>query len=1033
MRCTTPRIPRSPVIVFCAFLFLLLFGGTPLKTQATNTHPDAISDSPILLVGSFIDQNDRIHEILSSLEPAVSVQRIQIARMVDLQTHQVFAHAPVDLSKRRLLILEDAPLNALAQVLTLDNRSMLNELPTWVKQGGQLLIVGGQNSLGSYGEDSALEKMMPVTIEPDADGKLISKIKPNTVRAIEGEEVFVEHLHPVSAVNGEVWIKAGSAPLVVHGKVKEGSVTVVLSGAHGQWLSDQPSSTKKNFFDSQAWEQVILRILSNTFNEHYTIKRQEIEHGIHAYAYGAILNLGTLFPGQNAGIITLRTEDNQIAQRETVLKESLGNFLLSDTLRPGIYTLDLDHDSKQLSTKIRVGAPADPKRFEIRYSQISNSPSPYALAPNEAYKRAAELAAHGLTSTVFTAHPERPYNDRRAMNEIAAAGLEIIYYLSVRRNQPASLWTRQQFPLPLQAKHIDQSPAGWDVHDANFRHGIYLALQARKDDLNIPGLRAIQVIEEFQDGEMRSPSLKTSMHQLGLTGKEKPQDDGWLPHQTLRSDATAATFQHFRKIAQQFAPGIRQSSYWPASYWRATQKYTYRATDLANAVDELLGPGYGYIYNNDDPHWGWLSVARSTAEIFSSFGHGERVDASTYIYTQGRRLLNDTDPNLSTWRETIWTALARGANGLAYFALPPMEFASSLKDIHFEVSSYGNWIGRAPRRPASIAILQSWTTRTVSTDEQRERHDKCVSLLHGALSFAAEKIDFVREDQLDTPPEALKAIFVTETPFLQEGAFQYLTKFVERGGAVFLDSSSWAAEDPVQKTHYADRLERLGEATGRVHRIPLLASCTATRAARIPVSQYWVSTLRDKSLLPALATEDPETEIWVRGSQDVVIAVGVNHARDPREISFQPTDELLNFVWFDIRKNEKILSPQTIERLVPARDAFALLGVRKEAAKLKMTIYVSPNRFTFRTCGVDSDKNPVADGYPLKMQVWSAEKQDRISPGNNSRVTQGGCADWRISIPASDKSKHWTFTVTDPISGEKLEGDVEIPKYPPIL
>lgn len=1019
---------------FIPFFIFAFHASASQKSAAGISAPSKQSEAmQALVIDSMIDEQDRIVEILASVQPAIQVQQIKIAQMVDLQTYHAFVQGPIALETKRLVILEDVPLHILESMSTTSGASLLTALPAWIEQGGHLIVIGGPLSIGNYA-NSALEAMLPVKIESDPEAKQFLKAQKRPLHGMESDGIIVSYLHPIQSVSGEVWIDAKGVPLVVHQIKGYGSATVILSGVRGQWFEDQFVPNEKEFFASPLWEKVLLRILDAATHQAHTLEFQEHDYDTPAYRYGSAISLDTLFPGKTLGTITILTPQGTIAQQETLLREANGSFLLADSLRPGIYTLQLKSESEQLSTKIRVGAPADPKRFEIRNFKISNSPYPCTLSRGEAYRTALSLKSVGFTSSVFAANPNRPKNDRRALYELAAADMDIIYYLSVRRNQPESLWTRHQFPSPLHANRIDGTSAGWwDVHDENFRRGIALALHERKEDLTFPGLRAMQVIEEFEDGGMRSPSLTKAMRQQGLTGKEKPQGAGWLLHQHLRSNATVKTFQFFRFSTQQFVPGIAHASYWPGSYWEATEPYTYRPQDLADAVDELLGPGYGYAAEKHDKSFGWLSVARSAAEIFSVFQHGQRPKTSTYIYAQGRRLTNDTDPDLSAWRETLWTALAHGATGLAYFALPPTEWISSVGALHTEVLEYGNWIGNLPRKPAPIAVLTSWTTRTAGLSEQVAAQSKCSAAFFSALSLADERVDFLQEEQLEKPPQELKAIFLTATAYLQEKDFQSLAQFIERGGSIFLDATSWDMQDPQTKKRHAERLNQLAEGTGRVHTIPILAGCTAARGGRRMVAQYWAKRLQEEHLIGEYVTENLDTEIALRGNQDVVAVLGVNHALDSQTMTFQPSKDLRNFEWIDLRTQKSVTIDGQFEQALMERDAFALLGVRRPATKLSMTVYTSPNRFVFRTCGVDANGQPLANGYPLGLRVVSETGEDRILPGNRSRVTQDGCADWRVFIPLSDSSQHWTFEAFDPISRKTLGDRVPIPKYPSTL
>ncbi len=1016
---------------FSAFCILAFCTSTSASNTLTPSEKSEIAQA--LVINSMIDQQDRVEEILTAAQPTVKIQQIKIARMVDAQTYYPFVQGPVDLATKRLVVLEDVPLLNLESIPTTLGSPLLAALPTWIEQGGHLIVIGGPLSIGNYA-GSTLEAILPVKIKPDPQAKQFLKAQKRSLHGMESNGVVINYLHPIQSTSGDIWLEAKGAPFVVHQRRGQGSATIILSGVYGQLFEDQFASDEKEFFASSLWEKVLLRVLDTATHQTHTLELQEHNYDIPAYRSGSVISLDTLFPEKTLGTVTLLTPQETVAQKETILREANGNLLLADSLRPGVYTLRLNQNSEQFSTKIRVGTPADPKRFEIRNFRISNSPYPYALSRGEAYQTAISLKSVGFTSSVFAINPNRPQNDRRALYELAAAEIDVIDYLSVRRNQPESLWTRYQFPLPLRANKIDGTATGWwDVHDENFRRGIALALRERKADFTLPGLRAMQVIEEFEDGGMHSPSLTQLMHQQGITGKEKPQETGWLLHQRLRSDATGKTFQYFRFATQQFVPNIAHASYWPGSYWEATEQYTYRPQELANAVDELLGPGYGYTAEKYDRSFGWLSVARSAAEIFSVFDHGQRPKTATYVYAQGQRLLNDTDPEISTWQETIWTALAHGVSGLAYFALPPIEWIMPIGKLHQEVLEYGNWIGSLPRKPAPVAILTSWTTRTAGSPEQVTAQSECSAAFFATLSLAGERIDFLQEEQLGKPPQELKTIFLTETAFLQEEDLQSLSQFVEHGGSIFLDATSWNMQDPQTKKQYTEHFTKLAETTKRVHTIPILAGCTAARGARRITAQYWAKRLREEVVLGEYVTENLDTEIALRGNHDVVAALGVNHALDPQTLAFSPSKDLLNFAWINLRTQKRVHLESSYEQILAGRDAFALLGVRKPAVKLSMTVYTSPNRFVFRTCGIDANNQPLADDYPLGLRVTNELGEDRILPGNRSRVTQNGCADWRIFIPLTDTSKHWNFEAFDPISGKTLGDRVPIPQYPSTL
>jgi len=588
----------------------------------------------IPLISPWIDHHDRIESILSRLQPAASVIRFDLERVGSRGSLDWWpayrAPVAVPLSGTRLVILENAPASALAHLQSFRGQPLKQALDQWVRDGGHLLIIGGNPSIESYAA-SWLTRLMG--FRPDA---LSTAALRRERREVSGEGlsgIHIDYLHEGLVKNARVRLEAGGQPFVLEHRVGAGTVTTVLSGAQGQRRADggEPSD---EWFASPAWDRFILAIVNAASDTKFS--------------------MGNETPRRIAPVLSRKSA------------------------------------------------------FDIRYFQIANQPYPYSFAPGEAYERARQLRRLGFTSAVSAANGRRPRNTIRVLREIAEAGLHIVYYDAFRRQTPEYRFADAS-ALPGRAVNLCGEDVGWDIHDPLFRNAAERLLIENEDVLDLP-LRAIQLIEEFKDGGMIGAALDPILKSHGLHRNIERDDPRWIEAEVIRADATARTFRQFRAKGQRLFPGVAQSTYWPGSYWQRPFDYVYRLTALSEAVDEVLGPGYGYASRLRGP--GPASVRRSATEGWAAMRDSSSNKKHMAVYAQGRPLTRTGgQPDFDAWRETAWTALAHGATGLAYWALPKGDAISELEALHREIARLGPWLATATREPAPVAILESWTTR----------------------------------------------------------------------------------------------------------------------------------------------------------------------------------------------------------------------------------------------------------------------------------------------------------------------------------
>lgn len=616
-----------------------------------------------------------------------------------------------------------------------------------------------------------------------------------------------------------------------------------------------------------------------------------------------------------------------------------------------------------------------PDAFDIRYFHIGNHPYPFALAPGEASTRAAGLASAGFTSVVFKANPNRPLDDQRALTEIADAGLRIVYYESLRRESG-----RHRFhgALPARAASIDGKTGGWDVHDERFRAETDQLLTARDILPRLP-LRGLQLIEEFKDGGMRSPSLTAQLRAAGLTGREMPGSPSWIVHEQLRATATHETFLRFRAAGKRQFPSLPQSTYWPASYWHRPMNYTWRLAELGSVADELLPPGYGY--GSGGLRIGRLSVQRAAAEAFAGFRHGIAPGQHLAVYALGRPLRFDGPaPDGSSWRETAWTALAHGATGLAYWAAPTL-IAAEVGPLHEELARLGRWLRGAPRRPAKVAVLESWTSRSMGDEAQARQLSACLQRVGDAIALGFEEVGFVFEENLDRLPGEIEALVLVASPDLNEAKIPALGRFLARGGYLLVDGASAKRAQPGGRP--LDLATELGH-PDRIRRIPHTAGCLAARGTPIVASRAWERTLRGLGLVPEAWTPELDTAATLRGTQELMFLFLVNHRAEPGPVDARLPSWLSALTWRDLRSNaprEIIGNKATTSGDVPARDAAVWVGVRRPATRLEGQILPDATEVQ----AFNAEGRPVVDGYPIELRDTTGTRRGAVLVDGKAR------------------------------------------------
>lgn len=974
----------------------------------------AAAAEDVLFVSPAFDQNDRIGSILGALTPKPTVQRLALERR---PPPRLWGLGPFDTQKARLsgarwVVLEAVHATALDHVETEGGRSLGDALPDWVRRGGHLLVVGGFPSFDSYRSSELLE-LLPVMPAPD-DGA--NRFKATLRRPLRGDGAdgrYVEHVHPVAETRGEVILRAGSEPFAVRWAVGEGQVVAVLGGIVEYFTPDSLERDPKEFFNSTAWERFLLAAARAALERPLELAPlpDPMRHAIPVARTGAQIRSDFWFPGTSGGVLSLSDPRGGVVW--SAEPDGSGWLRLPEHLRHGVYRARFEQRDGSRERAVRIGGPADPADFDIRFFSHAHGPYPWGLAPGEAWARAVELADAGITSVVFPFHTSARFQsqrDVRALREIIGAGLGIVYQQSLRPKHFGRSWP---FPgrAPLRALDSQGRDVGWDIHDEAFRRGVDALLDEVVEVRALPDVRALQVIEENRDGDMTSPSLLPEMRAAGLTSEEKPGSPGWFRYQEIRSRASGATYQRFRKMAQRFLHGVPLSTYWPGSYWLSPNAYALRVGELARAVDELLGPGYGYQYSPFDV--GWFSVVSITAQMFAAQGHTRPPGGGFAVYALGD--IYENAPGRvgpRTWRDTAWTALGHGAAFLAYFQLPRGEALRPLADLHAELFRVGPWIAAAPRRPAPVAILNSWTTRAESDPDGRLRHYKCAIEIHRDLAKSFEEVDYLLEEQAADPPAELRAVVAAGTPYLTDETIDALTGFAERGGVLVLEPGT-GRNSPTGPR--AGDPWRRARATGRVHEMPFNGPC---KGAGPSLSARFAS----QGIESMSSTEAVRTEARLLGGPELWVWVLLNHDEKAREVSATARIDGDGVTWRDLRSGAapdlRIGRDVRIRRLVGAGDAAVLIGVRRPAASIAVTTEVTDEdtAVSVLVAVEDSAGRPVADGYPVELAAH-AGGASVLPPKSRSRTTRGGVARWTVPIPVETAGGPWSFVANDPVTG----------------
>ena len=659
---------------------------------------------------------------------------------------------------------------------------------------------------------------------------------------------------------------------------------------------------------------------------------------------------------------------------------------------------------------------APPDAFDIRFFAIGNRPYPYGYAAGEAYERARALRDAGFTSVVFAANWRRPADDRLVLHEISEAGLRIVYYDAIRKETSADRFPNPR-TRPSRSSDLNGRDTGWDVHDPRFRNAPTSLLQGREYVRDLP-LRAVQIIEEFEDGSSIGPSTRALHRTHGLPPAVAPGDRRWIRAAAIRADATDVTFQRFRTIGQMLFPGLPQSTYLPGSYWRRPLDYGFRLTSLADAVDELLGPAYGY--DGGDRATGVASAHRSATEAWAALRDSDSRMRHMAVYAQGRPLVRrgqDT-PNHSTQVETAWTALAHGATGLAYWALPHGSHTANLKTFHSEMQRIGPWLRAVSREPAPIALLESWTSRSEAGDHKSASSmERCLQQTLNALELGFEDVDLIFEERVDRVPEGTGAIAIMATPSLSEKAAEALADFLRRGGHLFIDTGSALRTQPgASPLDLSERSRR----PAQIHTIPLAARCNAARISSRIAATAWRSTLDSFGFQPRVETEPFDTEAALRGNHELVHLYLINHSDSPRYLSARLPEEWTGHEWVNLRTGGRI-SPAndgTLRTLEPIKsghgDVWASSPRRLD--RLNGSLEHSSDSLRLNLSGFDAAGQPVATGYPVRISIRTRCAQ----PIEFSSTLEAG----RISIPVSQcpngPKEEIAWSVSDPISGRSF-------------
>lgn len=923
----------SLVLVFC-------LGGLPVAQSGEASIPEQIP-----LISPWMDYNDRIAANLSRLSPPVEPVRFDIERsggQGSLEWLPAFGFSNEVSLEVPLVILENAPLSALREMRDGRGQPLDKALLGWIRDGGQLLIVGGSPSLESYA-GSTLETLMGFA--PTKDVNRFRRRKSRTIRGGGIRDVHVDFLHEGGLRGASVLLTADADPFLIENRVGRGRVTTLLSGAQGLRRRDGGEDASE-WFASPAWAEVLHRVV----------------------------------------------------EQSTGRKHVLG----------------------QLPPRPAALAPARADAFDIRYFLIGHQPYPYSYAAGEAFSRALALRKVGFTSTVFAVNPRRPKDDRNALREIADAGLQIVYYDAIRRESSVV-----RFPdgnsRPKRARNLKGEDIGWDIHDPRFRNSPARMLDGREYVRELP-LRAVQLIEEFKDGSMVGPAVEAMLLKQGIRPTVAPGESQWIAAAAIRADATALTFQSFREKGQQLFPGLAQSTYLPGSYWTRPLDYGFRFTALADAVDELIGPGYGYNYTAR--HAGPSSVRKSATEGWVALRDSNSTMRHMAVYAMGRPLQRrglDT-PNLSTWMETAWIALAHGATGLAYWALPRGSYAAELETFHLEIDRLGPWLRALPREPAPIALLESWTSRSEAGDPKvAKRMAGCLTRTFDALERGFEDVDLIFEERVDRVPEATRVIAIMASPSLSEDAAESLVDFLRAGGHLFVESGSAVRTQPGAKA--LDLAQRSGKAA-QIHAVPLAARCEVSQFSDRFASRAWRAALDELEIQPRAATADPDTKAAIRGNSELIHLYLLNPSESARSLSIELDRRWAEREWVELRSGKTVTveNGRTLRTETPVNPGEAVIwaSAARRLERLDMAIRNRSGKFQLDLSGVDSAGRPVAQGYPLRVSIKTrCAAQIEIS----TTLVAG-----RASLPVTDcpdgLEPKIDWSAADPLSGRSFRPHV---------
>ena len=985
----------------------------------------------VLLISPALDQNDRIEAILENASPAVQLSKVRLVgrpKQPDSWRRSIGERGPVQLDGIRLIILENAPASGLTDIPVSEAGNLLEALPAFLRSGGDLLVVGGWPSFDTY-PGTPLAALLPAELTSDPGAKTFRARKRRKLRGNGTEGLEITHVHPIKKAAGEVLIKADAHPFAIRGQVGRGETVIVLGGSQEHYRPDQ-GELKSAFFRSEAWDLFVLERVSKALTQTFTPgppTDTSILSGP-SVRVGQSFRPTDWFEDAKAGELDLL---DPFGHKVFTLPLPAKHFALANTLRPGHYEAVLRQKRSTKRRSIQIGTAVDLRGFDIRLFSLAHAPGPLGLAPGEAYHRARQLKEMGFTSVVYTAYPRRVQNNLRTAQEILHAGLDIVYYQSLRSiSHYPNRWPNRSARPPV-AQNLNGKDIGWDLHSPEFRMEIGNLFKDQEEIIALPGIRALQMIEETQDGGRRSPSLRSALAASGLSRDSKPGDPDWLLVEDLRSKATATTYQSFRQTGQRLFPGVPQSSYWPGSYWARPHAYTHRVSALAGAADELLGPGYAYGGKTHLP--GWLSVIRTTNEVFSAHNFDLSGSKSMAVYAQGSPISSRGGQllGINTWRETSWTALAHGATGIAYFNLPTGPATEDLKSLHNEVLRIGPWLAKTPRQPTAAAILTSWSTRGAGSATDAKRHYSCAVQLHDTMIFAVEEVEFVREEQLASLPSHIKSIALTAAPILPDAVIRDLHNFVSRGGHLFVDNDSGMRK---QDGNLRNDPWSPVRSTGRIHQIPSLEQCGLlgrVKMSREIFAARWRERLAEIGITPSSASPDSLTEARMLGHEELKFWVFLNHHPDTRSVTAQAEVPASQWLWRDLRTNKLVRPTPTTsgvaaESRVGGYDAVIWAGSKRPTAKLQVAAQLEWHQISVEVTALDKDQRPVPDFTPLHLIVRNQDGIEVLAPNLRSQSTLDGRAGWTIPITASERGGQWSIEANAPIAGTREGVTVDV-------